>query len=44
MLAEAGNDKVTDVSVTAGCANPVGPGAQVEFDNLTINNKIIDFN
>ena len=44
MLAQAGDDKVQQVSVTAGCANPVGnDGAQVQVDNLTINNKVIDF-
>ena len=33
------------VRFTAGCANPVGDdGAQVKFDDLTINNKVIDFN
>ena len=29
---------------TAGCANPVGDGALVQYDNLTINNQVIDFN
>ena len=45
MLAQAGDAQVQDVRFTAGCANPVGDdGAQVHVDNLTINNKVIDFN
>jgi hypothetical protein len=45
LLVEAGDYKVTDVRVTAGCANPVGDdGAQVQVDDLTINNQVIGFN
>jgi hypothetical protein len=44
LLAQAGTDKVATVSVTAGCANPVGiDGAHVQVDNLTLNSKVIDF-
>ena len=44
VLAVAGNDQVTGVNFTAGCANPVGnDGAQVQYDDLTINNKIANF-
>jgi hypothetical protein len=45
LLAEAGTDKVKSVSVTAGCANPVGAdGAQVQVDNLNINGQVNAFN
>ena len=38
-------DKVKSVSVTAGCANPVGAdGAQVQVDNLNINGQVNPFN
>jgi hypothetical protein len=45
VLAQAGSSEIQDVRFTAGCANPVGDdGAQVQFDNLTINNKVVNFN
>ena len=48
VLAQAGNSQIEDVRFTAGCANPVDlddqPGAQVQFDDLTINNKVVNFN
>jgi hypothetical protein len=46
MLGLAGDATVQQVRFTAGCANPVGDdGAQVKYDNLTINNQeVIDFN
>ncbi len=48
VLAQAGNSEIEDVRFTAGCANPVDlddqPGAQVQFDDLTINNKVVNFN
>jgi hypothetical protein len=32
-----------DVRVTAGASGPVGDGALVQVDDLTINNEVIDF-
>ena len=40
----ADNAQVKDVRFTAGCANPVGDGALVQVDDLTINDEVIDFN
>jgi hypothetical protein len=39
----AGDATILDVRLTAGCANPVGDGASVQFDNLTINDMVFDF-
>jgi hypothetical protein len=45
VLAIAGDSKVSDVRMTAGCALPVGAdGGVVEVDNLTVNDEVIDFN
>ena len=45
ILEKGGNEYVKDVRFTAGCANPVGTdGALVQFDDLTINHEVIDFN
>jgi hypothetical protein len=44
VLAQAGSSEIQDVRFTAGCANPVGnDGAQVQYDDLTINNKVVSF-
>jgi hypothetical protein len=45
LVADHGSEKVTSVSVTAGCANPVGAdGAQVQVDNLNIDGQTNRFN
>jgi hypothetical protein len=44
VLAQAGDAQIKTVSFTAGCANPVGAdGAKVQYDDLTINNKVASF-
>ena len=41
----AGNKHIKSVSLIAGCAQPVGDdGGEVLFDDLTVNDEVIDFN
>ena len=45
VVLEAGDARIKSVSLIAGAAQPVGPnGGEVLYDNLTVNDEVIDFN
>ena len=43
LIADHGDLQIKDVRVTGGASGAVGDGAQVQVDDLTINNEVIDF-